>query len=137
MPDSEATADREPEVTADRADGATAEIGCTLDDGACRCVLSDAMELLGRKYVMEIVCVVGAHGTVRFGEIEAHLPGASTSTLSRRLDELVDAGLVERERYAEIPPRVEYELGDDGSELAERLRPVVEWVAERERDTDR
>jgi DNA-binding HxlR family transcriptional regulator len=90
------------------------------------------MGLLGRKYVMEIVCVVGAHGTARFGEIEAHLPDASTSTLSTRLDELVDAGLLERERYAEIPPRVEYELSDDGAELAERLRPVVEWVAERE-----
>jgi DNA-binding HxlR family transcriptional regulator len=81
---------------------------------------------------MEIVCIVGAHGTVRFGEIESHLPGASTSTLSTRLEELVDAGLVERERYAEIPPRVEYELSADGEELATRLEPVVEWVAERE-----
>jgi DNA-binding HxlR family transcriptional regulator len=124
MSDSEATTDREGE--------ATAEIDCTLDDGWCRCALSDVMGLLGRKYVMEVVCVVSAHGTVRFGEIEAHLPEASTSTLSTRLDELVEAGLLERERYAEIPPRVEYELSDDGAELAERLRPVVEWVAERE-----
>jgi DNA-binding HxlR family transcriptional regulator len=79
---------------------------------------------------MDIVCVVAAHGTVRFGEIEDHLPGASTSTLSTRLDDLVEAGLIERERYAEIPPRVEYSLSDDGAELAERLRPVVEWAAE-------
>ncbi|MFW6354904.1 MAG: winged helix-turn-helix transcriptional regulator [Verrucomicrobiota bacterium] len=56
------------------------------------------------------------------------MPGASTSTLSARLDELVDAGLLDRERYAEIPPRVEYELTDDGAELAERLRPVAEWT---------
>lgn len=89
------------------------------------------MELLGRKYVMDIVCIVGVHDTVRFGEIEAHLPGASTSTLSTRLDELVEAGLVERERYAEIPPRVEYELSEDGRELAERFEPVVEWAAQR------
>jgi len=132
MSDPEATADRTDEVTADREREATTEIDCTLEDGRCRCVLSDVMGLLGRKYVMEIVCIVGAHETVRFGEIEAHLPEASTSTLSTRLDELVDAGLVERERYAEIPPRVEYELGDDGQELATRLEPVVEWVAERE-----
>jgi DNA-binding HxlR family transcriptional regulator len=132
MRDSEATADQAGEATADRAREVTAETDCTLDDGTCRCLLSDVMGLLGRKYVMEIVCVVSAHGTVRFGEIESHLPGASTSTLSTRLDELVDAGLVERERYAEIPPRVEYELSADGEELATRLEPVVEWVAERE-----
>lgn len=107
------------------------EVACSLDDAPCQCLLSDVMELLGRKYVMDIVCIVGAHETVRFSDVESHLPGASTSTLSTRLDELVDAGLLKRERYAEIPPRVEYELSDDGQELAERLRPVVEWVAER------
>jgi len=111
---------------------AMGEMACSLEDPACHCVLSDVMELLGRKYVMDIVCIISAHGTVRFGEIEDHLPGASASTLSTRLDELVDAGLVERERYAEIPPRVEYELSDDGDELAERFEPVMEWVAERE-----
>jgi len=117
---------REPE--------ATAEIDCALDDPSCYCVLSDVMDLLGRKYVMDIVCIVANHGTVRFGVVEDHLPGASTSTLSTRLDELVDADLIARERYAEIPPRVEYELTEDGAELAERFRPVVEWIAERERD---
>lgn len=123
---------RESEPTADRTGEATAETDCTLEEGACRCLLTDAMALLGRKYVMEIVCIVGTHGTVRFGEIESHLPEASTSTLSTRLDELVDAGLVERERYAEIPPRVEYELSGDGAELAARFEPVVEWAIEYE-----
>ena len=116
---------------------AVAEMDCTREDGACRCLLTDVMRLLGRKYVMDIVCVVGTNGTVRFGDIEAHLPGASTSTLSTRLDELVEAGLVERERHAEIPPRVEYELSEDGAELAERFEPVVEWAVERERDGQR
>jgi DNA-binding HxlR family transcriptional regulator len=113
---------------------AVAEMDCTREGGACRCLLTDVMRLLGRKYVMDIVCVVGTHGTVRFGDIEAHLPGASTSTLSTRLDELVEAGLLDRERHAEIPPRVEYELSEDGEELAERFRPVVEWAVERERN---
>ncbi|PSP93241.1 transcriptional regulator [Halobacteriales archaeon QS_4_62_28] len=90
------------------------------------------MGLLGRKYVLEVVCAINAHGTVRFGDIESHLPEASTSTVSSRLDELVAAGLVRRERYDEIPPRVEYELTDDGRELGARLAPVVEWIAERD-----
>jgi len=109
-----------------------AETTCTDDDGGCACVATDLFDRLGRKYAMDVVCVVANHGTVRFGEIEAHLPDASTSTLSTRLEELVDAGLVHRERYAEIPPRVEYELTADGEELGERLRPLAEWLVKYE-----
>jgi DNA-binding HxlR family transcriptional regulator len=111
---------------------AMAEIECTLEDSSCHCLASDLLGLLGRKYVMDILCIVANHGTVRFGEIEAHLPDASTSTLSTRLEDLTEAGLVERRQYDEIPPRVEYELTEDGAELAERFEPVVEWLVERD-----
>jgi DNA-binding HxlR family transcriptional regulator len=105
-----------------------AEIACDREDPACYCVLSDVMGLLGKKYVMDIVCVIGVHGTVRFGTLEEHLPDASTSTLSTRLEELEAEGFVTREQYDEIPPRVEYELTDRGEELGERLEPLVEWA---------
>ncbi|WP_424019674.1 winged helix-turn-helix transcriptional regulator [Halorientalis pallida] len=104
------------------------EIACTLEDGGCYCLLSDVMDLLGRKYVMDLVCIVAIHERVRFGEIESHLPDASTSTLSTRLDELEAAGLLRREQYDEIPPRVEYELTEDGEELGRRLEPLLEWA---------
>lgn len=103
-------------------------------DAPCRCVASDLLSVLGRKYAMELCCVVAAHEPVRFGVLEDHLPGASTSTLSTRLDELEAAGLLARERYDEIPPRVEYELTPAGAELGERLRPVLSWIAERDGD---
>ena len=108
------------------------EITCNADDAPCDCLDSTVLDLIGRKYAMEVVCVIGNHEPARFGTIEDHLPDASTSTLSARLDELEAAGLLRRERYDEIPPRVEYELTDDGRELGERLRPVLEWVVERE-----
>jgi DNA-binding HxlR family transcriptional regulator len=106
---------------------------CTTDDGtpACYCPLSGVVDLLSRKYTMQIVCVLGAHDRVRFGEIEDHLPTASTSTLSARLEELEAEGLISRERYDEIPPRVEYELTAEGRELGERLTPLLEWVRSR------
>jgi len=56
---------------------------------------------------------------------------ASSSTLSSRLDELVDAGYLDRERYAESPPRVEY--ADNGDERCRRLQPLLERAAGRER----
>lgn len=111
------------------------EPDCTpTDDGSptCYCPLSGVTELLGRKYTMQIVCVVAAHEPARFGDVEAHLPAASTSTLSARLGALVDAGLLEREQHDEIPPRVEYALTEDGRELRERLEPLLEWATERE-----
>lgn len=101
-----------------------------IEDGECRCVASDLFDLLGRKYALEIVCIVANHGTARFGEIEEHLPDASSTTLSSRLDELEAASLLDRERYDEIPPRVEYKLSAQGAELAARMEPLAEWVVE-------
>lgn len=99
-----------------------------MHDGDCRCVASDLFDLLGRKYAMDVVCVVANHGEARFGEIEDHLSEASSTTVSSRLDELEAAGLLSRERYDEIPPRVEYGLTDEGWELADRMEPLMDAV---------
>ncbi|NHN46073.1 helix-turn-helix transcriptional regulator [Halostella sp. JP-L12] len=108
----------------------------TDDPPTCYCPLTGVVETLSGKYAMQLVCVVGALEPVRFGTIEEYLEGASTSTLSARLDELADEGIVARTQYDEIPPRVEYELTDDGRELQERLEPVLEWAEERERERE-
>ena len=44
----------------------------------------------------------------------------------------LEAGLLERERYAEIPPRVEYSLTPEGGKLSELLEPLLAWVEGRE-----
>jgi DNA-binding HxlR family transcriptional regulator len=94
----------------------------------CICPLDGVMELLSRRYAMQLICVVGAVGPARYGEIEETFDGVSSSTLSTRLDELVEAGILAREQYAEIPPRVEYELTRDGRGLARRTRSLLSWV---------
>ena len=108
------------------------EMVCLDEEPACQCLLSDIMAVLGQKYAMDVLCVVATHRRARFGEIEDHLPDASTSTLSARLDELEAAGLLERDQYDETPPRVEYALTAEGAELAERMEPLIEWLAERD-----
>ena len=65
---------------------------------------------------------------MRFVEIEAHLSKASTSTISKRLSEFNDAGLVTRTQYDEIPPRVEYALTEDGYAVRKRLEPLLKWA---------
>ena len=102
--------------------------GAVPEDVQCLCPLGGVMDLLARKHAMQVVCVVAALQPVRYGEIEDAFEEVSSSTLSARLDELVEAGLLVRERYAEIPPRVEYSLTADGEELSELLEPLLEWV---------
>jgi len=98
-------------------------------DGTCYCPLTGVINTLSRKYAMQLVSIIGAHDSLRFAEIEEHLPTASTSTISKRLDEFEDAGLISRTQYNEIPPRVEYSLTDDGDEVRIRLEPLLEWAA--------
>ncbi|MBP1985779.1 winged helix-turn-helix transcriptional regulator [Halolamina salifodinae] len=96
------------------------------DAPECYCRLEGVIDLLSRKYAMQIVCVVDHLGTARYGELESAFGGdVSSSTLSARLDDLVSADLLEREQYDEIPPRVEYTLTGDGESLAERLEPLL------------
>jgi DNA-binding HxlR family transcriptional regulator len=86
------------------------------------------MDVLASRYSLQLICVVDAHGTARFSQLEEHLPEASTSTLSTRLEALVEAGVFERTRYDEVPPRVEYELTRQGRGLARRARSLLSWV---------
>ncbi|PSP97658.1 hypothetical protein BRC89_10690 [Halobacteriales archaeon QS_4_70_19] len=79
------------------------------------------MDLLSRKYTIQVICVVGALEPVRYGEIERAFDEVSSSTLSTRLEDLTEAGLLDREQYDEIPPRVEYRLTADGASLAGRV----------------
>ncbi|MFC7209146.1 winged helix-turn-helix transcriptional regulator [Natronoarchaeum sp. GCM10025321] len=98
-------------------------------DGTCYCPLTGVIDTLSQKYAMQLISIIGAHESLRFAEIEDHLASASTSTISKRLDEFEDAGLISRTQYNEIPPRVEYSLTRDGEEVSTRLEPLLEWAA--------
>lgn len=102
------------------------------EESRCYCPLGGVMALLSRTHAIEVVCIVGALGPVRYSEIETAFDDVSSSTLSTRLHELTEAELLSRKRHGEIPPRVEYELTAEGQELRERLVPLVRWVENRD-----
>ncbi len=98
--------------------------GCVdRDAGGVECVCSTAglVQIIGRKYALRLLFLIGERGTVRFNEIKSELDDMSSSTLAIRLAELEHAGLIHRQGYAEIPPRVEYALTKDGKELRRSL----------------
>src|SRR5277367_6696474 len=66
-------------------------------------------------------------GTRRFGELRRHLPAATQRMLTLHLRELERDGLIHREVYREVPPKVEYSLTDMGRSLEPLLRFMSEW----------
>jgi DNA-binding HxlR family transcriptional regulator len=67
---------------------------------------------------------------VRYKTFRQAMKGFSTRTLSNRLNELEKYRIVQRQRYNEIPPRVEYRLTTKGMELAESLVDLLRWMRE-------
>jgi DNA-binding HxlR family transcriptional regulator len=65
---------------------------------------------------------------VRHKKFRQTLKGFSTRTLSIRLKELEKSGILERHRYNEIPPRVEYTLTAKGQELVESVVGMLQWM---------
>ena len=65
---------------------------------------------------------------VRHKQFRNALKGFSTRTLSIRLKELEKGGILERHRYNEIPPRMEYTLTIKGQELVESVVNMLQWM---------
>jgi DNA-binding HxlR family transcriptional regulator len=65
---------------------------------------------------------------VRYMKIRQTLRGISSKTLAIRLKELQKGGILERQAYNEIPPRVEYKLTIKGQELVESLISLLHWM---------
>ncbi|MBE6524570.1 MAG: helix-turn-helix transcriptional regulator [Thermoplasmata archaeon] len=89
------------------------------------CPVEVSLLVIGDKWKVLILRELRS-GTKRFGEIRDSINGISQKVLTEKLREMESDGLVIREAYAEIPPRVEYSL----SELGETLGPVLDSLKE-------
>lgn len=94
--------------------------------------VADLLDLLGKAHAMAVLSAFAfAEGPLRFSDLEAEL-GVAPNTLSARLGDLTDAGLLDRKSFDEIPPRVEY----TPTRKAEALFPVFghlhHWAIEYE-----
>ncbi|MFD8243845.1 winged helix-turn-helix transcriptional regulator [Nocardia sp. NPDC059691] len=90
------------------------------------CGMTVAIDVVGGKWKMHLMWVLGI-GPQRFGQIRKLLDGVSEKVLAENLRQLEASGVVHREVYPEVPPRVEYSLTPLGEELAAALRPLEEW----------
>jgi DNA-binding HxlR family transcriptional regulator len=87
------------------------------------------LELIGDKWTPIVVYILG-QGTKRYGEMQRHLPGVSKKMLTQTLRALEAAGLLRRTVYAEVPPRVEYDLTALGRAFLEPVAALCRWATD-------
>jgi len=89
------------------------------------CSIADALSIVGDRYAL-LVARELRYGQTRFQDIAAGT-GAPRDVLTARLRKLEEAGVIERRRYSEHPPRYEYLLTEAGRELQPILLALKEW----------
>jgi DNA-binding HxlR family transcriptional regulator len=92
------------------------------------CPVKDILARFGDKWSMYTVLLLGQNGKIRFNELKTQITGISQRMLTVTLRSLEEDGIVRRTFYAEIPPRVEYELTDLGLGLLEQLLDLATWA---------
>lgn len=89
--------------------------------------IREVLDRIGDKWSL-LVIVTLAEGTLRFTELQRHIPGISQRMLTLTVRQLERDGLVGRTVHAEVPPRVEYELTDTGRTLIAPSAALAQWA---------
>ena len=87
----------------------------------------EVLDRIGDKWSLLVIGTLRS-GPLRFGELEEAAAGISQRMLTLTLKHLVEDGLVVRTAYAEVPPRVEYEVTELGRTLVPLVMALAEWA---------
>ena len=96
------------------------------DEQPYGCGLGPAFQVIGGKWKALILWEISVQAR-RFGELKRLLPGISEKMLIQQLREMETDGIVHREVFHEVPPRVEYSLTETGASLNKALGPLADW----------
>lgn len=103
---------------------------CITDECIKSTGFSYTLSLINGKYKMTILYTLAAYEVVRFNEMKKYIEDISFKTLSAALKDLEANGLVHREEYPQIPPKVEYSLTERGKSLISILSAMCDWGEE-------
>ena len=92
------------------------------------CPVRDIIARVSDKWSMLAIYALGGFGTLRFNELKHKIGDISQRMLTVTLRNLEKDGIITRRLFAEVPPRVEYELTPLGYSLMEQLAQFAEWA---------
>ncbi|MFD3509861.1 winged helix-turn-helix transcriptional regulator [Nocardia sp. NPDC058666] len=90
------------------------------------CGIDAALDVVGGKWKALILWALST-GTQRFGDLKRLVPGVTEKMLIQQLRELEHDGIIAREVYAQVPPKVEYSLTERGVSLNAALVTLGAW----------
>lgn len=91
-----------------------------------RCPLEYGLDVFGGKWKSRILCVL-SDGALRYGEIRREMTDITDAALANALKDLMEADLIVRRQFEEIPPHVEYSLSDKGYSVLPVLQHICQW----------
>jgi DNA-binding HxlR family transcriptional regulator len=94
------------------------------------CPVRDIMDRFGDKWSLLAILNLGHSGIARFNELKNKIDGISQRMLTVTLRSLERDGLITRKIFAEVPPRVEYELTSLGLGLLRQIWDMAQWASE-------
>ncbi|HAH60566.1 MAG TPA: transcriptional regulator [Treponema sp.] len=92
------------------------------------CPIRYLMNIFSGKWKLPIVCMLSGEIPLRYSTIKRRLGDITNVMLAQSLKELETTGIVHREQYNEIPPRVEYTLTEKGKSVLPALVQLAEWA---------
>ncbi len=94
------------------------------------CPAGYTLSILGGKWKWAILSLIARDEVVRYGKLKENLPKIAHKTLSQQLKELEESGILHREQYNQVPPKVEYSLTEKGKTLVPILDLMSQWGAQ-------
>ena len=92
------------------------------------CPVRNILSRFSGKWAILILCVLSENGATRFNTISRAIPDISPKVLTETLKSLEADGLIHRQLYPEVPPRVEYSLTEMGRSLMPIINQLIAWA---------
>ena len=98
------------------------------------CPIRNVLSRVGDKWSMLVLFTLESNDTQRFKELQRNIPDISQKMLTATLKMLEADGLIRREVFPEVPPRVEYSLTKKGNSLLPLIDNLLSWASENMED---
>lgn len=91
------------------------------------CKAAPMLDWIGNKWTLVVIMKISDCQPIRFNELYRNIPSISEKMLAQVLKQLLADGIVRRELYPDVPPRVEYSFTDLGLSLVPLIKSLAEW----------